>query len=594
MIRFKIIILSILLITVTADAQNVNKGLRKLNREQYVPAKVIFDKVLKTEETAEHPAALYGLGAIFASTDYRAHDIFKALKFSSRAIQTHKNLTAEQKEDAEDVVTEKEMKKQLKTIDDQYTKSLQEQKDLKAVKEYLNTIPTSSGRKEMIIFRNKLAWEQAKEYNSLSAYQDYIENYPESEFSEKARSAIIRKKYEKAKAEEDVSALRNFVEQYPDSKYKDKAMGLIEKLEYKRAKNLNSIEYYERFIKNFPSSDKLDEIKALRNKKAFEMVKFLDKVKEYEKFIKNYPKAKQVEKARKMRNKLAYQKAMDKNSPDAYQEFINNYPEAKQVSKLKEKLKEMNVSPQLIDLQEKQKEIAEQNLQMVKIYSDVEKENLIKKKQFGKYGRKTLIKTFEDDNEKTIKLKYKGTKRGYPSEKTFFKNGNKQNTITLKTDENGNLLKKIVHCTQSTVECKNYTRKISYDNKKHRAQSMKISGGDTLTISEIRTNSSGQIEKKIHHKYTPTDIVKTIETFSRNSQNRLVEESLKDEEKQIIYVVKYNYNDDKLKTKETYDETGKRKKVFQYDNKDNRTSATVYSLPSKEIISEKYYEYKFY
>lgn len=344
MIRAWILFLAAIFITISAHSQNINKGFRKLKREKYIQAKVIFDEVLKTDEIAEHPAAFHGLASIFNSLGYQGHNQAKALYSSIKAMETFQKLNKEQKEKAADIISRKEMQEQLQALDEQYVQFLRQKRDLVLTAMYLNMFSSIPKREEMITFRNQLAWQQTKKHGTIPGYNRYINKYPDSKYVQKARSAIIQLEYEKASRSEDAVALMKFYYKYPQSSLSKKARKKAKNLEYKKAKELNSIEYYEYFLRNFPNSDKISEIVSLRNKKAFEMAQLQNSVKAYEEFMSNYPNAEQFQQAKQMRNKVAYQNALEKNTVRAFRDFIQKYPDAKQVDELQKKLQEINLS----------------------------------------------------------------------------------------------------------------------------------------------------------------------------------------------------------------------------------------------------------
>lgn len=577
-----------------AEAQNIKKGFRKLDREEYVTAKVIFDEVLEKGDKSEKPAAMHGLALTFSSKSYRGHDPYKALSYALKAKKAFVALPKEQQEDAADIIKLEETEKLISKLDREYISLLKEKEDLILAEKYINELADAPGHKEIVEFRNKLEWEKAKEFNTLHAYQRYIDNYPGSVYVAEAKNAIIRLHYETAAQKNDPDALRSFIEDYPDSELATAAAEKLEEAEYKRALSMNSIEYYDRFLKNYPNSEKVKEITSLRNKKAFEMAQFLNSVESYTKFIKQYPDAEQVAEAREIRNKLAYQEALEQNTPQAFQEFVRNYPDAPQLAEIQEKLQSFNISPKLMEKQQQQQQIAEANLKAIRQYSDAEKSTLIAEKTYDEHGRLTSEMTTDKKKKEKKIYSYTGEAPGFPKVTKISVDGKALEIVEATTDKNGNLMKQDHKCKSQSNMCRDYQEIFMRDNNLHLAQIMHKSGQDTLKIIKVKTNPGGMIIEKHEYSFTEQQEDELIKRYSYNTKGKLVEERWTDEDGTIVRVVTYSFENNRIKSILTYNAVGKKKEVFQYNDKGEIHTATTYSMPSKKVIKTDFYEYEYY
>ncbi|MFO8054154.1 MAG: hypothetical protein R6U19_03210 [Bacteroidales bacterium] len=577
-----------------SEAQNINRGFRQLNRENYVRAKVIFDKVLETNDKEEYPAASYGLALIYNTEEYRGHDPYKALKHALSAMEFFKKLNKEQKEDAEEIVPRKKIKEVVNKLDNAYVDILRQKNDPQAVEKYIAEFPDAPGIEEVISLRTKMAWEQAEKFNTLHAYNRFMENYPESEYIEDAKQEVAKIKYKEAIDDQDREALLELMEKYPESEFFEKAQAEVEKLSYERAKKYSSIEYYEDFLENFPESDKASEIKALRDKKAFEMAEFLNSIESYSRFLEQYPDAEQAEQAKNKRNTMAFEKAMEENTPEALQQFLQSYPDASQAEQVRKELEEFNIAPRLMKKQNEQKQIAERNIQSIEQYRKAEKDSLLAKKVYDERGRLKEQVNIEKNEYVKKKYSYDSDKHGYPSRKQVYRNGNMVKECTYKTDENGNLMEVIHDCKDASANCRDYREVYRYDDSWHLQQWVQLAGDDTLKQINAETNSSGMVSREYEYQYKDNDTLEFIRTFSYNSQGQLVEKVIKDEEDEIIRVHTYNFKDGTLKSTDIYTPAGSRKKVREYNKKDEIITETTYALPDETVTETIFYHYSYH
>ncbi len=590
------ILIPVLIVLISSlSAQSVNKAFRKLDKENYVTAKVIFDEVLESDKKAQHPAACYGLALTFNNDNYRGHDPYKALKYALQAQQKYANLSSEQQKEAAEYVSENKITEGLKVLDKQYIAQMKEQNNIVLVEQYLKEMKGTPHYKEVVNYRDQLAWQKAKDFNTIHSYRRYIEKYPESAWVEQAQKSIIKLEFEQAVAENDSEAFHDFIKEYPESEYAEKAAEKIEQLEYSRAKSLNSIEYYDRFMEQHPESKKVAEIKKLRDARAFEMAGFLNTIESYDNFIDSYPEAEQRAEAVSMRNRLAWEQATEENTAMAFRKFITSYPDAEQSELAQQKLSAFNVSAQLMELRQKQDETAAKSIKSIKRYADEEKTKQTGISRYDTKGRVIEEQTVEDDFSRQLIYTYQNDRQGYPRGRRIMENGTMIKTVSYKTDETGNISEMTFKCHKPGESCRDYKDIFSYDNNLHLTQILRLSGDDTLQLIEVKTNASGQIIEKHEHLFDPEDEEKElIKRFAYSGQGRLLEETWTDAEGTIIRVVTYTWEGDRPRSILTYNALGKRKEVFQYNDKGEISTGTIYSLPGNQIIKREIYEYEYH
>jgi tetratricopeptide (TPR) repeat protein len=280
-------------------AQNVKRGFKSLEKQEYDKAKDAFDKILLDD--SQNVAANFGMAMIMADDKSPFFDIVDAWKYivvikghENELVQDDIETLGEYFLNTEVRKTSRPVKKKVEIAEDaveaRLIKFIREENNLDAVYRVLELYPDFKDYDNVLHIRNQFEYRKYEKTNTLAAYEE-------------------------------------FIKKFPDAAQIPKAVCNRNRLAFDAVKIQNTAMGYNKYIHDFPQSEYLQQAIKLRNAVAYADAVKVNKLEAYQEFIKLYPDALEIAEARKMQNQLMYEKAKRIKTIEAYNEFISMYPD---------------------------------------------------------------------------------------------------------------------------------------------------------------------------------------------------------------------------------------------------------------------------
>ncbi len=293
---FTLILISFCLV---AQAQDIKKGYKNLEKGEYEKAKEAFHKNLA--DNKENVGANFGMALILADDQSPYFDIIDSWEY----VEQIEGKTGSMSQEDIEIISEyflntevrrtsrpvkKKMEIAIDAIESRLIKYIREENDLDAVYEVLDRYPDFPHYDNVVHIRNQFEFRKYEKQNTLAGYQE-------------------------------------FLTKFPDAAQKDKAIRYINQIAFEEAKTTNSVEAYNAYIEEYPQSDNLQAAIKLRNAAAYAHASTLNTLDAYDDFIENYPNALETADARTKQKTILYEQAKRIKSLQAYNEFIDRYPD---------------------------------------------------------------------------------------------------------------------------------------------------------------------------------------------------------------------------------------------------------------------------
>jgi hypothetical protein len=294
---FTSICLFLCLISITS-AQNIKKGYKTLEKQEYLKAIDDFNKVISSDRT--NAGANFGLALIYSNAQFTGSDIIKSWEYCLVVKENMGSVSAEDLEIIGEYFANTEVrrssrppkKKMNMAIDDieaMLIKYIREENNLELAIAVMEKFPEYRHYDNVVHIRNHLEYRKAEKLNTFDAYQTFI-----NDFSDAA--------------------------QIP------KAIKNRNALAYNKAAQQNTIEAYNAYLADYPKSLQANKALINRNKLAFEAAKRENTIEALVNFIYAYPNALEFAQAKNLIKELVYKKAKEVRTLEAYNNFISQYP----------------------------------------------------------------------------------------------------------------------------------------------------------------------------------------------------------------------------------------------------------------------------
>ncbi len=278
------------------QAQNVKKGFKKIEKQDYLVAEEIFYECLVA--TPDDPMAQFGLALIYADTNNPKYDYFSANRFTKWATENFSKTDPNEYSKLEEYINPQKLADHAIFIDEMIYYQININRDYEKVLLYLNDFVGAPHYNDVIIIRNHMEFEKTKAQHTISTYEEFIKKYPEAKEVENAKDLRNQIAFEMAKSENTLKAIDEFISKYPESKEINEARAIKHKLEFDKAIAVNSLKALQEYIDKFPQSKLIPDAKKLRNTKAYELAERYNSISAYKEFVSKYPDAEQVEDAK--------------------------------------------------------------------------------------------------------------------------------------------------------------------------------------------------------------------------------------------------------------------------------------------------------
>jgi len=258
----KKILLSITLILIinSVFSQNVSKGYKFIEKNNYIKAVKVFDKCMKNKNNTLE--ARFGLATAYSKTGYYNFNVIKSYNYIKGAdIQYQRKNDTEKKRLEQDFgITQKsinELRNKVVDIQLNRIKSLNTERSYNL---FLDIYEGTEQAKGIELYRDSIIYEYVKQENTFQSYRAFCNNHPNSYYLPQAKEkyeTMWKEIYEKTYNECDASSIRQFKNKYPDYPFHNQKSVNVSKLAY-RASNLNlslgyianNHDFYIKFIKD--------------------------------------------------------------------------------------------------------------------------------------------------------------------------------------------------------------------------------------------------------------------------------------------------------------------------------------------------------
>lgn len=326
------LLISMALISQNLFAQNVEKGFKQIEKQNWAKAEKIFNEIIV--QNPNDVAANFGLAKVLSADGYENQDLFAAFEKVMIATAFYDQINQTKRAAVSKLFSAEAMQKEKNVIDDKLFESVKKTNKLPDAIKFLEQCSDSKHYEDAIKHRHKLEFWDAKYKNTADAYNEFIANFPMAEQVDEAKKIRNKMMFDKAKRSNRISEYTKFINQYPDAEQVEEAKKIRNSLEYKRVKIRNNLAAYEEFIKKYPDAFEADEARQYVYALAFRNAQQANTVENLNDFIEKYPKAPQIEKAKQLRNKLAIQEVESVYDPAEFDNYLEKYKGTEVYSKV--------------------------------------------------------------------------------------------------------------------------------------------------------------------------------------------------------------------------------------------------------------------
>lgn len=292
------ILLSLLFIALTANGQNIKKGFKSLEKNDYEKAKEAFAKNLADD--SDNVGANFGMALVLSNDKSPLFNIVDSWQY----VERYKDKTNTLSQDDIDVIgeyflnTEKRktsypVKKKIahatSAIEARLIKYIREENDLNAVNEVLARYKNFRYYENVVAIRNQFEFRKYEKQNTLEGYDEFIKKYPDAAQIQKAYKARNKLAFEKVKSTNTVSAYNDYITAYPSSEYVQTAIKLRNTAAFAKAKSVNTLNAYATYIETYPDALEVGEARQRQQQLLYEKAKRIKSLEAFNEFIAKYP-----------------------------------------------------------------------------------------------------------------------------------------------------------------------------------------------------------------------------------------------------------------------------------------------------------------
>ena len=388
------IIISLIILSLAAQSQNLKKAFKYLNNNDLDRSKVIFDEAANNPEMTA--IAHYGIAVIYSNKTYRSRNLYRAFDEINIAIQNFDKVDPSLLKKLDEYFSGKaDLKKKKNEIDAELRKNVIDANNIKTTEEFLEKAKLSAYISEIKLLYAKQSFQQTLEYNTINAYEDFIKSFPAAKEVASAQQKIYILAYDKVVKMNSLEAYRGFVAKYPAAPQVEGVKTKIIQKEYDMVLMTGTDDAFDRFINKYPGTKQAQELKSKQMQMNYIQVKQLNTVSVYNKFLRKYPASPFTSELTLIRDSLAFSEAKNINTKEAYKNFINSYPNAKQVPQVMAIQKDLSYSKAELAAFKQREKFTSRNIRKVKFIkinlSDTTKRAISKTVFYDKYGNAIKI-----------------------------------------------------------------------------------------------------------------------------------------------------------------------------------------------------------
>ncbi len=196
------------------NAQSVNSALDEIKRSRPNKAFEILSVLL--DEGKESVGMYYALATVYASRQFKEHDLLKGYNYILKA---QKLKRAQEFEKLGEFNPSEALLKSLReNIEFEILFTINKHRSLKTAKDYISTYPGAYNHTEAVNLLHELAFESAERIGSIESYNQFIKDYPAALQIQLAVVKRNQRAFELTKDKRTIAAYDEFIALYPDAK----------------------------------------------------------------------------------------------------------------------------------------------------------------------------------------------------------------------------------------------------------------------------------------------------------------------------------------------------------------------------------------
>lgn len=294
----KFIIPFFVLLSLGVSAQDIKRGYKNLEKNEYDKAKDDFAKNLANDESSV--GANFGMAMVLSNDELPLFDIIDSWQYAEKIDGNLNNLSQEEIEiigeyfrntriDPSSRPVKKKMQNSLDAIEARFIKYVREENNLDAVYEVMERYPDFKYYDNVVHIRNQFEYRKYEKQNTLAGYLEFIQKFPDAAQKQKAERQISMLAFNEVKTQNSVSAYTTYINTYPDSEYLQSAIKLRNAAAFSEAKSINTLEAYETFIEQYPEALEIAEARTYQHNLLYEKAKRIKSLQAFNEFIGMYP-----------------------------------------------------------------------------------------------------------------------------------------------------------------------------------------------------------------------------------------------------------------------------------------------------------------
>lgn len=321
--RIAIIISFFIIFINQAVSQDIDKGFKALEKQNYKRAAGFFSEILT--QKADDIAANYGMAVVHAAETGEQYDLYKAYELISIAADYYSRLDEAKKAETNNYFTAEQLQNKKNEIDDKLFNNATSTNKLADIIKFNEQCPDSRNYEKALAQRHKLEFWDTKSRNTESAYNEFIAMFPnatEVAEAKKMRNALA---FQTTKQEGTLVGYQQFIKRYPNAEQIEEAKQKIYELEFKKVSVLNTAKAYKQFLENYPEATQATQAKQYVYMYEYKAVEQNNTIESCDDYIKTYPQSPHVSKVTAMRSKLIQNSIDQCNTTDELDAFLIKY-----------------------------------------------------------------------------------------------------------------------------------------------------------------------------------------------------------------------------------------------------------------------------
>lgn len=253
------LLLIILIISISAFSQKVEKGYKFLNEGKYNKAIKVFDKCIDKRKNTT--VARFGLAKIYGDKNYEGYNPIRSYNYTRSVVLNLERASQTQKKELDENfgLSEKSLNTLRNDLANDQMQAVKKTNTEQSYNLYIDIFIDMPQAQQVARHRDSLIYESIKIENDFDTYRAFCGQYPNSVFVADAKqryAAIWKQMYNDVYSEAELSSIQKFERNYPDYPFYDKKTSEI-KAHAQKADNLNmslgyvanNHDYYVEFIK---------------------------------------------------------------------------------------------------------------------------------------------------------------------------------------------------------------------------------------------------------------------------------------------------------------------------------------------------------